>query len=157
MQPRAAEPAEIDALARLWFDGWQDAHADILPADLARMRTLESFGERLGKALDHVRVIGPQGAPLGFSLIEDDELNQLYVSATARGLGIAQALVADAEAVIAARGHEVAWLACAIGNRRAARFYEKCGWRPAGSQVIRLDTAAGDYPLEIWRYEKPLG
>jgi GNAT superfamily N-acetyltransferase len=157
MQPRPAIPAEVDVLARLWFDGWQDAHAAILPADLARMRTLESFGERLRKNLADVRAIGPAGAPTGFSLVEGCELNQLYVCAEARGQGAAQALVADAEATIAARGHSVAWLACAIGNQRAARFYEKCGWRLAGTQVISLDTPSGDYPLSIWRYEKRLG
>jgi len=156
MQPRPAEPAEIDALAQLWFDGWQDAHAEILPAALARMRTLESFAERLRDTLAQVRAAGPAGAPLGFSLIKDDELNQFYVAAAARGQGVAQLLLADAEAIIRGHGHATAWLACAIGNLRAARFYEKCGWRLIGERTVHLDTPAGDLPLDIWRYEKRL-
>ena len=62
---RAAHETELDQLARLWYDGWQDAHTAILPADLARLRTLESFRQRLADALSTVRVMGPPGDPLG--------------------------------------------------------------------------------------------
>ena len=47
MGVRTAQEAEIDQLAKLWYDGWQDAHAQILPAQLTRLRTLETFRERL--------------------------------------------------------------------------------------------------------------
>jgi len=89
-------------------------------------------------------------------MLKDDELYQLYVSAQARGSGVAAALMADAEARLAASGVKTAWLACAIGNERAARFYEKCGWRRAGTFVSELETTNGIIPLEVWRYEKPL-
>jgi len=52
---------------------------------------------------------------------------------------------------------ETAWLTCAIGNMRAARFYEKCGWQRVGTMINPLDTTAGIFPLEVWRYEKQLG
>ncbi len=86
---------------------------------------------------------------------EIDHLVQLYVSAQARGTGAAAALMADAEARLAEAGVEIAWLACAIGNERAARFYEKCGWRRAGTVTYQPD-ASYRTPLEVWRYEKPL-
>jgi ribosomal protein S18 acetylase RimI-like enzyme len=156
MAPRAAEESEIDQLARIWFDGWQDAHALILPAELARDRTYERFRERLRDALPSVRVVGSAGAPLGFSMTKGDELYQLYVSADARGKGVAAALVTDAEARLAHSGTRVAWLSCAIGNERAARFYEKCGWRRVGAVVERLTLASGPFDLEVWRYEKTL-
>ena len=154
MNVRAAEPSEIDHLAQLWFDGWQDAHLEILPAELRRFRTLESFRERLYAALPNVRVAGPPGAPAGFSIVKGDELYQLYVSSAARGTGVAAALIADAEACIAQSGVEVAWLACAIGNARAERFYEKHGWKRIGAVVSQLETPEGIFPLEVWRYEK---
>jgi hypothetical protein len=47
MDVRAAQPKEIDQLARLWYDAWQEAHAQIVPAELTRLRTLESFKQRL--------------------------------------------------------------------------------------------------------------
>lgn len=156
MDVRTAGEGEIDAIARIWYDGWQDAHAQIVPAALARVRTLESFRDRLRTSLATVRVISPPGAPLGFCMVKADELYQLYVSAQARGLGIAVALIADAEAQLARSGVRTAWLSCAIGNERAAKFYEKCGWRRVGSMVNRLDTTSGEFLLETWRYEKSL-
>jgi ribosomal protein S18 acetylase RimI-like enzyme len=153
---RAADEAEIDDLAQLWFDGWQDGHARILPAELARHRTLESFRQRLRAALASVRVAGPPGQPTGFCMTKRDELDQLYVSAAARGSGVAAALLADGEHRLAASGVATAWLACAIGNERAARFYEKHGWRRIGVVVSHLETPDGLFPLEVWRYEKDL-
>jgi GNAT superfamily N-acetyltransferase len=151
---RDAEPDEIDRLASLWFDGWQDAHLEILPAALRRFRTLESFRDRLRAALPHVRVAGPPGEPIGFTIVKGDELYQLYVSAAARGTGVAATLIADAESRIARTGADTAWLACAIGNARAARFYEKHGWHRIGTMVSELETPEGVFPLEVWRYEK---
>src|SRR5262249_53070175 len=121
---RTAEEAEIDHLAIVWYDGWQDAHAQIVPAELKRLRTLESFRDRLRAAIRDTRVVGPPGAPVGFCIVKGDELYQLYVSAQARGSGFATALIADAEARLAKAGVRTAWLACAIGNERAAGFYE---------------------------------
>ncbi len=156
MDVRSADPSEIDALARLWYDSWQDAHARIVPAELTRLRTLESFRDRLQAALPGVRVVGPRGAPVGFCLVKADELYQLFVAAPARGSGVAALLVADAEARLAEDGVGTAWLTCAIGNDRAAKFYEKCGWRRTGTIVERLDTSQGEFALEVWHFEKAL-
>jgi GNAT superfamily N-acetyltransferase len=153
---RPAEAAEVGLLAKIWYDGWQDAHALILPAELARLRTFESFAERLQAALPSVRVAGAPGEPAGFHIIKGDELYQFYVSAQSRGSGVAATLLADAEERLAHNGVETAWLACAIGNDRAARFYEKHGWQRAGNMINHLQTSKGIFPVEVWRYEKTL-
>jgi ribosomal protein S18 acetylase RimI-like enzyme len=153
---RDAEEAEIDGLARIWHDAWNDAHAQIVPAELTRLRTLESFRERLQAELPNIRVAGSSGAPVGFCIVKSDELYQLFVSAEARGSGVAAALLADAEARLSKAGVEVAWLACAIGNERAARFYEKCGWHRTGIVVNHLETPSRTFLLDVWRYEKRL-
>src|SRR5881398_2575643 len=90
---RDAHPDDIDQLARLWFDGWHDAHARLLPPELVRDRNPERLRVRLEQMLPRVRVAGARGAPLGFHVVEGDELNQLYVAANSRGTGVAAALV----------------------------------------------------------------
>ena len=116
---RSAGPADLDALAHLWHDVWYETHAHLMPPELIRLRTLESFRERLAASLQSVRVVGQDGAPVGFCWVKGDELYQLWVAASARGSGVAAALMADAEARLAASGVQTAWLACAIGNDRA--------------------------------------
>jgi GNAT superfamily N-acetyltransferase len=157
MQSRAPEEADIEPLVTLWSDGWRDAHARIVPAELTRLRTRDSFRDRLRADLAHVRVVGPPGAPVAFFMLKDAELYQFYVSAPARGSDVAAALMTDAEARLAETGVTTAWLACAIGNDRAARFYDKCGWRRVGTMLNVLETPEGAFPLEVWRYEKSLG
>ena len=156
MKVRSADERDLDQLAQVWFDGWHEAHAQIVPPALTRLRTLESFRDRLRAALPDVRVVDASGVPLGFSVLKGDELYQLFVSAQDRGSGVAAALIADAELRLRANGVETAWLACAIGNERAARFYQKCGWHRVGTMLNQAETSAGTFPLDVWRYEKRL-
>jgi ribosomal protein S18 acetylase RimI-like enzyme len=153
---RNAEEVDIDHLARVWRDGWHDAHAQLLPVELTRLSTLGSFRSRLQAALPNVRIVGSSGAPVGFCIVKGDEIYQLFVSAQSRGLGVAMTLIADAEARLSEVGVQTAWLACAIGNERAARFYEKCGWHRVRTIVYQAETSNGTFPLEVWRYEKSL-
>ncbi len=153
---RAAQVADIPPLTKLWFDGWQDAHAEILPPEVARQRTYETFRTRLECGLGQVRVACRTAEPVGMAWIADDELYQFYVHASVRGTGLADLLMADAKQQFADRGTETAWLACAIGNDRAARFYKRCGWRNAGVMANLLHLPEGEYSLQTWRFELPI-
>jgi GNAT superfamily N-acetyltransferase len=106
--------------------------------------------------LPGVRVAGVVGAPVGFYFLKGAELYQFYVSSNARGSGVAAVLMADAEAHLRERDVHTAWLACAIGNDRAARFYEKCGWLRTGTVTDDVKVPDGTFALEVWRYEKSL-
>jgi ribosomal protein S18 acetylase RimI-like enzyme len=153
---RAAQAADLDRLAQIWHDGWRDAHLAIVPAALTRLRTLDNFRDRLAAALADVRVATRDGDIAGFVMFKGDEVYQFYVAAGARGTGVAGTLMDDAERELAARGVAIAWLACAIGNDRAARFYEKRGWRRAATVTYQAETSAGPFAIENWRYEKSL-
>jgi GNAT superfamily N-acetyltransferase len=156
MEVRDAEPSEIDQVAKVLHEAWNDAHAHLVPGELVRLRTLEHFRERVEAELPKFRVVGPPGDPLGLYMNKDDELDLLFVARRARGTGVAATLIADAEARLAETGVETAWLACMIGNERAARFYEKCGWRRTGTTTNFAETPSGTFALEVWRYEKVL-
>ena len=153
---RDARITDVGPLAKLWYDGWQDAHTRIVPAELGRFRTLPSFEQRLRTRLSGVRIAEAAGAPLGFHLLKGTELYQFYVSSQARGTGVASILMADAEVRLEKSGVHTAWLACAIGNDRAARFYEKCGWLRIGTVTDDVEVPGGTFELKVWRYEKLL-
>lgn len=156
MDVRPAEATDLDQLAHVWHDGWHEAHAHLAPRELTQQRTYHSFRSRLEPLLPETRCVGPLGAPTGFCTIHGDELYQLFVAAESRGTGAAAALIGDAEQRLALNGVATAWLSCAIGNHRAARFYEKHGWHMARSMVYQAQTDRGTFPIEVWRYEKPL-
>jgi ribosomal protein S18 acetylase RimI-like enzyme len=89
-------------------------------------------------------------------MTKGSEVYQLYVCSVARGSGCAAALLDHAEASLRQRGVRTAWLACAIGNERAARFYEKRAWTRIGTVIEHLELGSGTFPLEVWRYDKSL-
>jgi ribosomal protein S18 acetylase RimI-like enzyme len=156
MSVRAAADGDADALVDVWFTGWHDAHAALVPAALTRLRTRANFRDRLIAELAAVRVVCAGETPVGFAMVRGAELYQFYVAASARGSGAAAVLIADVEAHMAAQRIDVAWLACVVGNDRAARFYEKSGWLRTGTITVDADTASGPYRLEVWRFEKRL-
>jgi GNAT superfamily N-acetyltransferase len=142
--------------SRNCHDTWHETHAPLAPPELIRIRNLAGFRDRLRAAFPDVYVVGSVDAPLGFCILRGDELYQLFVSPEARGAGVAAALISDAEVRLARRGVETIWLACALGNHRAARFYEKSGWHRTGAVVLPMETPNGPFPVEHWRYEKQL-
>lgn len=157
MNVRPAEPEDLDALAAIWHEAWHDSHASLVPAQLTQVRTLDEFRRRLALDLALTRTIGPVGQPMGFCVTKGDELYQLFIANRARGSGVAASLIADAEDVLHARGVSTAWLACAVGNDRAARFYEKNGWHRTATATYPAETREGPVMVDVWRYEKNLG
>ena len=152
---RAAVLADVDDIVAIWMEGWHAAHAAIVPKSLVRLRTRDSFRERVLAHLAKISVaVGSH--VLGFYYLDDDELDQFYVSKTARGKGVATAMMLHAEAQLTEAGHATAWLGCAIGNDRAARFYEKAGWVNTGPFDMELETSEGLFLLTTWRFEKTL-
>ncbi len=156
MSVRPAQSADLGPLALLWWRGWRDAHLSIVPKPLAARSTLDSFADRMALAMPRVRALGPVGAPFGFYIVKDQEVHQLYVAEESRGAGVAALLMIDAEQQLLEAGVTTAWLACSVGNARAARFCQKAGWSLARTQVVPSVIPAGWFPLKVWRYEKHL-
>ena len=127
-----------------------------MPSKLVALRTIESFEARLSDDSAYPRVCIQGDEVLGLCVTRENELYQMYVSAEARGRGVAQALMMDAESSILETGQLSAWLACAIGNDQAAKFYNKSGWHNTVERTVELETSQGAFPLKVWHFEKSL-
>lgn len=144
---RKPDQSELPALAQLWYDGWQVAHAAHVPASLTAIRTLESFAIRLSDHCEDIRVVGKPDVPLGFCITKGPEIYQIYVGPEAKGTGAAAVLINDGLDRIQADGHKSAKLDVNAENARAIAFYEKMGWQKKGIETIMLDTLSDPYPL----------
>jgi GNAT superfamily N-acetyltransferase len=154
---RKATLNDADAVARIWHLGWMDGHLGNVPPELIPYRTEAQF---LTRARDRVDVTwvaeSRDGQLVGFVVVKDDEVEQLYVDRSARGTGVAAMLLRTGEAEIRRAGHRRAWLAVVAGNQRARSFYARLGWRDSGPMSYLAETEAGPMPVPTHRYEVDL-
>jgi len=153
---RQATAGDARAVADIWRAGWPDGHLGHVPEELVAVRIEASFGQRAAERVGETVVAEVDGSVAGFTMVVDDEVEQVYVAASHRGSGVADALLADAEARIRAAGHSRAWLAVVAGNARARRFYERRGWVDEGPLVYRAEGPNGPIDVPAQRYAKDL-
>jgi ribosomal protein S18 acetylase RimI-like enzyme len=153
---RRGSPDDAAEIAAIWHSGWRDAHAGRVPQELTDIRTEESFRARAAERAGEMTVAVAGSEVAGFILVVDAELEQLYVSRSHRGTGVAHALMREAERLIAANGHAKGWLAVVADNARARAFYERAGWRDEGA--FDYDAAGEGAPIAVpcRRYTKKL-
>lgn len=127
-----------------------------MPEALVTARTRESFWRRAPERVEDTIVAVVQGEVAGFVMVVGAEVEQVYVASTHRGSGVAALLLKEAERRVSAAGHPQAWLAVAVGNDRAQRFYAREGWRDEGR--FEHDAIDGDQviPVPCHRYVKQL-
>ncbi|MDZ5663670.1 GNAT family N-acetyltransferase [Nocardioides sp. S-58] len=152
---RPAVAADMAAVADLWHEGWHDGHAGRVPDGLTAARTLAAFHERTPpRVADTTVALDEASGLLGFVMVVDDEVEQVFVGRAARGSGLAEQLLAEAERQVARAGHGEAWLAVVVGNDRARRFYERCGWHDAGDLPYEVTAAGQTFVSPCRRYVK---
>lgn len=151
---RPATSTDAPAIAEIWRSGWRDGHLGHVPQALVAVRTPASFATRARDRIADTTVAEVDGAVVGFVMLHDDEVEQVYVAASHRGTPVAPTLLAEAERLVAEAGHPRAWLAVVAGNARARRFYARCGWVDEGP----FDYPAPDADVSVpcHRYTKPL-
>lgn len=116
---RAARADDAASIAEIWHQGWYGGHLGHVPPALLPHRRLTDFQQRVPARLAQTTVATIDDHVVGFVTVHDDEIEQVYVAAHARGRGVADALLRHGEQAIAA-GYGIAWLAVVAGNARAA-------------------------------------
>ena len=154
MNLRPATASDAPAVAEIWLHGWRDGHLGHVPTELAAERTPASFATRAADRVADTTVAEIDGSVAGFVMLHDDEVEQVYVASAHRGTGVAPALIAEAERLVAAAGHSRAWLAVVAGNARARRFYERSGWVDEGLFDYAAPSSGVSVPCH--RYTKAL-
>jgi GNAT superfamily N-acetyltransferase len=153
---RPATLADAAEIARIWREGWRDGHLGHTPVELVEARTDASFDHRAVERVPDTTVATVDGDVVGFTVVVGDEAEQVYVDRAARGSGVAEILLAEAERQVAAAGHARIWLAVAAGNGRARRFYERSGWQDDGAFDYQADGPSGPIAVPCHRYVRDL-
>ena len=155
---RTAELLDVESIALIWAVSYADQGPDIpeLPPSFLAERTFAGFLPRVEKYInrsDALVACDPGGAIIGFCVCLSDEIEQFWISAHARGTGVAAQLMQQSEALLVARGATRAHLYAFVRNARASRFYVRSGWDPVGA---RTHTVHGGHELKLMRFEKAL-
>ena len=153
---RRAGLPDAPEVAEIWWLGWQDGHLGSVPQALVDVRTEESFRARAAERVGDTTVATVDGAVAGFVMVVGDEVEQVYVSRSQRGTGVAAALMDEAERQIGSNGHTMAWLAVVAGNARARAFYERAGWSDDGPFDYAAAAEDGSIAVPCRRYTKLL-
>lgn len=124
---RLARASDHIDIARLWHEGWHDAHANLVPPEILAYRTPDHFAVWLKQAPD-VFYVATNPDLLGFVSVKEAEIVKLYVANHARGTGAAQDLLSYAERLLRENDVKEAELFCTAGNLRAEKFYRRENW-----------------------------
>jgi GNAT superfamily N-acetyltransferase len=120
---RVATLDDASAVAEIWRTGWADGHAGNVPPELVRHR--EDIKQYVSRARDRVDsmwvAVSGEGGILGFVVVKEDELEQVYVDRAARGTGVAALLLRRGEDEVRRAGHRRAWLAVVFWLQKDAR------------------------------------
>jgi ribosomal protein S18 acetylase RimI-like enzyme len=153
---RPAIDADSTRIAAIWEAGWHEAHRHRVPDALIRARTPATFSSRARANVSSTTIATVDGIITGFVVVDQDEIQQIYVDSRHRGSGTAAALLHAAERTIAAAGFPSAWLAVVAGNERARRFYDRNGWTDEGDFIYQAVDEGGSINVPCHRYTRRL-
>jgi ribosomal protein S18 acetylase RimI-like enzyme len=112
-------------------------------ADASRINLLAEIDGRLA---GHAQLRVGGAAPPEVTPLPGVEIGRFYVDVDFQGRGIAQAMMAETRRLARAHGGASLWLSVWQEQPQAIRFYEKEGFRIAGTLVFEV----GDDPKDDW-------
>ncbi len=144
VQFRPAILDDADAITDHHHRCWVVSFTHLLPdgaIDLLRPEAmLDAWHERLApdSGVTAVVAVDESGHVVGHTSVEGDEVVTLYVDPDHQGQGTGAVLLAEAERLIAASGHDRAELRTVVGNEAAIGFYRAAGW-DVTDQIVRSE------------------
>ena len=148
---------EIRGKAYVHWKSWQETYPGMMDAAYLAGRTLEVCEEQAFRwrdgllvAKDGARVVGFVGCgAAGDALPGAGEIFALYVLGEYAGKGVGTALMCAALTSLAEYPRVCLWVL--KENKRAIRFYEKCGFRPDGAEKFSEKVGAAGIRMVLER------
>lgn len=164
---RLATPADVLAACAVRVRAWRAAYTGLLPQGVIDALDVPSMWASWTAMVVHppnrstrLVVVGPPGEVHAYAWTRVEpgdpqlgEVGALYSDPSAWGSPAGHVALDAALDVLRAAGHGEAILWMVQGNERAARFYERDGWRLDGGRE-RVTTSAGAY--DHVRYRRAL-
>ena len=146
---------EIRGKAYVHWKSWHDAYPGLVDQGYLDAMTLEkcekmaySWLDNLIVAKDNNRVIGFVGyGDRGDKAPDTGEIFALYVLAEYYGKGVAQQLMGEGLKQLSNYPQICLWVL--KENKRAIRFYEKCGFVPTGEELINSNIRAAEIRMVL--------
>ncbi len=133
---------EINGKAYVHWKAWHEAYMGLVSQDYLDRLTLERCKKMAHRWTDGILVAKDDGRVIGFAGYGDrgdeapeiGEVFAMYVLSEYYGKGIGQMLMEAALEQM--KGYRQICLWVLKENRRAIRFYEKCGFCPDGAEMV---------------------
>lgn len=141
--------------AYVHWKAWHEAYPGIVSQDYLDRLTLEKceaialkWRNKIFVAKDQMRVIGFVGyGDCGDEAPGVGEVFAIYVLSEYYGKGVGQALMEAALEQL--KGYEEICLWVLKESKRAIRFYEKCGFRPDGTEMVSVACKAAEIRMVL--------
>lgn len=151
--------AETEGKAYVHWKSWQEVYAGIVDPGYLSALTLEKYREIARRWPDRLLVAKDGGRVVGFAgygpyrdgtLPDTGEIFALYILKEYFGTGLGQRLMDAALEKLEGYGRAALWVL--EDNKRAIRFYEKCGFRADGTrQILKLGTEIAEIRMILER------
>ena len=139
---------EIRGKGYVHYKAWQEAYPGLVDQNYLDKMSLEKCEEIAYRWLDNILVAKDSGRVIGFvgygkcrneDLTDAGEVFAIYVLKEYYGKGVGKALMDAALNLLRDYSQIAVWVL--EGNKRAIKFYEKCGFRSDGkTEEITLGT-----------------
>ena len=151
-------PSDMLGIAYVHWKAWHEAYPGLVSADYLERLTLERCEEIARRWPDNIIVAKEGDRVVGFVGYGDrgeeapgvGEIFALYVLSEYYGTGLGRMLLEAGLQKLENYPRIVLWVL--KDNARAIRFYEKCGFRPTGEEMVSPNVGAVEIRMELERY-----